>query len=225
MSLARPCSSVLVEIAPVKFLGTKHLARGAGGMSRAGLPGTSFADHLNRGDTILPAAPSKSAPSPHRPVIGESPPPSETNASSTAPGGETGDGEHVRGNASAPRERWEVDPVTRALAHANCMGRPEPLPTSNPVLAERACSAASVERVFAELVRKVAWSGDARRGSVRVEIGTGSLAGAVLLVHADCGEVRVSMQLPSGTDRGAWHERIARRLESRGLQVSSLEVE
>ncbi len=120
----------------------------------------------------------------------------------------------------------DLDPVARALAHGNPfpMGQIAPQPGPVPTSASHGCAVASVERVFAELVRRVAWSGDGRRGSVRIEIGAGSLAGAVLLVQADSGAVEVSIQLPSGSDPGVWRNRIAKRLEKRGLQVSSLEV-
>ena len=74
------------------------------------------------------------------------------------------------------------------------------------------------------VVRRVAWSGDARRGSVRMELGEGALAGATLIVHAEGGRVQVGLDTPVGVDAEAWRDRLSARLEARGLDVESLEV-
>jgi hypothetical protein len=83
----------------------------------------------------------------------------------------------------------------------------------------------SLEDLLPALVRRVAWSGDGRRGAVRLELGAGELAGATLLVQVDEGRVRVRLSAPSGVDVGAWRGRIADRLEARGLAVDSVEVD
>ncbi len=85
-------------------------------------------------------------------------------------------------------------------------------------------SRVSLEHVMSRFVRKVAWSGDANRGTARLELGAGALAGATLTIHSEQGAVSVSLELPPGVDANAWRERIARRLGARGLQVAELEV-
>ena len=77
---------------------------------------------------------------------------------------------------------------------------------------------------MAKLVRRIAWSGNARNGSARLELGAGVLEGATLTIHADDGVVRVAVDLPPGVDRAAWKERISGRLGARGLQVEAIDV-
>jgi len=85
-------------------------------------------------------------------------------------------------------------------------------------------SAVSLEDLLPALVRRVAWSGDGKRGTVRLEIGSGELAGATLLVHADAGRVRVQLEVPAGADARSWQERIVKRLVSRDVYVDEVEV-
>jgi hypothetical protein len=83
----------------------------------------------------------------------------------------------------------------------------------------------SLEDILPALVRRVAWSGDGRRGTVRLELGAGELAGGTLLVQVDEGRVRVRLTAPPGVDVGAWRGRITDRLEARGLTVDSVEAD
>jgi hypothetical protein len=85
-------------------------------------------------------------------------------------------------------------------------------------------AAASLEDLVPALVRRIAWSGDRHRGTVRLELGAGELAGATLLVHADDGHVRIHMDVPPGVDANRWRERIRCRLVSRGMRLDALEV-
>jgi hypothetical protein len=77
----------------------------------------------------------------------------------------------------------------------------------------------SLEEILPALVRKIAWSGDARRGAVRIELGAGALAGATLLVAADRGRVQVTLSAQADVELEPWRERIAARLAARGLDV------
>jgi len=83
----------------------------------------------------------------------------------------------------------------------------------------------SMEELLPALVKKIAWSGDAQRGTVRMELGAGELAGATLMVSSEGGRVRVQLQAPPGTDVASWRERLRGRLEAKGLSIESLEVE
>jgi hypothetical protein len=84
---------------------------------------------------------------------------------------------------------------------------------------------ASLEELLPGLVRKIAWSGDAHRGAVRLEVGAGALAGATLLVRAEGGCVHVTLNAPGHPDAESWRERIEARLSARGLDVGAVEVE
>jgi hypothetical protein len=67
------------------------------------------------------------------------------------------------------------------------------------------------------LARRVAWGGDRRRGSARIEVSQGALAGATLIVHAEERTVSVELQLPPGVGAQGVQERILERLEARGF--------
>ena len=127
----------------------------------------------------------------------------------------------------------EIDPLHR---HRAALAAPETCDTrflSSPAstlaspaapAAAPAPAAASLEELLPALVRRIAWAGDRHRGSVRLELGAGELAGATLLVHADGGRVQVQMSTPAGVDTAAWRSRITRRLAARGIPTDSVEV-
>ncbi len=119
----------------------------------------------------------------------------------------------------------EVDAAARQAAHLAPPGAgleaaiQPPLPTPPGPVTEGPRSPpapASLEELLPVLVRKIAWSGDSRRGAVRIELGAGALAGATVLVASDGGRVRVTL---SAQVADAWRERIVARLEARGLDV------
>jgi hypothetical protein len=105
---------------------------------------------------------------------------------------------------------------------------PQPLPVvATPAPAEShvlRAAAGSLEELLPALVRRVAWSGDGRRGTVRLELGAGELAGATLLVHADSGRVRVRLDVPPGVDAARWEHRIRQRLEANRIPADTVEV-
>jgi hypothetical protein len=127
------------------------------------------------------------------------------------------------------RHRRE-DPTDPHVRHAAQLGPPpglaqaqvvsQPVPAPTPV---EACARASLEDLLPALVRRVAWSGDGRRGTVRLELGSGALSGAELIVHADDGRVRVQLRAPAGVDLAPLRERIAARLAARGLRLDDVE--
>jgi hypothetical protein len=99
-----------------------------------------------------------------------------------------------------------------------------PLEAAPPETSALRAAAGSLEELLPALVRRVAWSGDGRSGTVRLELGSGPLAGATLLVHADAGRVRVRLDLPAGVDAAGWEQRIRQRLEARLIATDCVEV-
>ena len=83
----------------------------------------------------------------------------------------------------------------------------------------------SLEQLLPALVRRVAWSGDGRKGTVRLELGAGGMAGAEVVVESDEGRVRVQLRAPVGVDAEAWRRRVEGRLMARGLQVDGVVAE
>lgn len=81
----------------------------------------------------------------------------------------------------------------------------------------------SLEQLLPALVRRVSWAGDARRGTVRLELGAGGYEGATLLVHADEGRVRVSVDGRTSGDLDVLRERIEARLRRKGIALDGVE--
>ena len=71
--------------------------------------------------------------------------------------------------------------------------------------------------MLGSLARRAAWGGNRRRGSARIELSEGMLAGATLVVHTDQRSVNVELELPPGVSAQGWQARIAERLEARGF--------
>ena len=74
-----------------------------------------------------------------------------------------------------------------------------------------------LQNLLTGLARRAAWGGDRRKGSARIELSEGALAGATLVVHAEQRSVSVELELPSGVAAAGWQQRIAERLEARGF--------
>jgi len=124
--------------------------------------------------------------------------------------------------------RHDDDPLDPLTRHAAQLAPPmlspavaAPPPAGAPPPAARL----SLEEVLPALVRRVAWSGDGRRATMRLELGTGELKGATLLIHAEQGRVQVELSAPAGVDKVAWRERLMARLQGRGVPVDSLQVD
>jgi hypothetical protein len=120
-----------------------------------------------------------------------------------------------------------VDVPQGLVAPLAPLAPPPSLPASPP--AGLSPSAASLEDLMPGLVRRIAWSGDGRRGSLRLEVGSGALAGASVLVQSTGGRVDVTLGSAPGSshtrdDLEAWRDRIAARLEARGIDVGAVDV-
>jgi hypothetical protein len=75
-----------------------------------------------------------------------------------------------------------------------------------------------LQNLLTGLARRVAWGGDRRKGSARIELSEGALAGATLVVHTEQRSVSVEIELPGGTSAGqGLQQRILDRLEGRGF--------
>ena len=119
----------------------------------------------------------------------------------------------------------DLDPMARRAAQlAPPVQLGPPTAVTEPSAIVETHARVSLEEILPQLVRKIAWAGDGKKGSVRIELGAGELAGSTLLVHADDGKVRVELSVPPGVDAHAWQERIHSKLSARGLDVESVDV-
>jgi hypothetical protein len=161
---------------------------------------------------------------------------SEKKASGALAGGSEAEVADVGSNFEAPRRAARgpalgvgrdlgfdlegvLDPLARALAAQQFRVSQQYVapPTSSP-------RSLDLEQLFSQLVRRVAWGGDRRKGTARIEFGSGELSGATLLVEADQNELKVDLELPPGVPAEPWRERLAARLQERGFNVRELSV-
>jgi hypothetical protein len=83
---------------------------------------------------------------------------------------------------------------------------------------------AGLQELIARLSRRAAWGGDGARGTARLELGAGPLAGTVLTVHADSRELRVELELPPDMAEAGLAARLRERLTHRGFAIAELRV-
>jgi hypothetical protein len=107
-----------------------------------------------------------------------------------------------------------VDPWTRVLARP-VLGPEAARPSAPPVPPP----SVALELALDKLVRRLSWGGNGRRGSARVELGAGALAGSTVVVHVDDGEVSLEIEASNGVEDAEWRARLVSRLERRGLVV------
>ncbi len=80
----------------------------------------------------------------------------------------------------------------------------------------------SMEDLLPQLVRRIAWAGDRKRGTMQLELGAGRHEGTTVTVHADDGRVRIEL---GGKDAAAvadLRSRIDARLRRQGIDVESV---
>jgi hypothetical protein len=123
----------------------------------------------------------------------------------------------TRGDALDPNER-----------HAAQLGPPPmleaPLPPA-PVQVAEAAHRASLESMLPRLVKSIAYvKENARKGSMLLEFGAGSLKGCSMAVHADHGQIVVRLEVPAGQDAEAWRSRIHEALLRRGVEDADVQV-
>jgi len=154
-------------------------------------------------------------------------PPSD--AATDAKGQARGGG--LLGDSDEPRARLRahddpLDPMTRQTAQLGPPLSATPLtPTTTPDAAVAARAMTSLEELLPQLVRKIAWSGDGKRGAVRMELGAGALAGSTLMLESEGGRVRVHLDTAPGVDGEGWKQRIGARLAEKNIDVESIEVQ
>ncbi len=124
----------------------------------------------------------------------------------------------------AKHARAPVDPLDPAMRNPAIVAPPVAAPAAPaPVEAMEAPRARmSMEELLPALVRRIAWTGDKHKGTVRLELGAGAHAGTTLLVHADGARVRVEVHGVEGRDLDDFRRRLDARLRGHGLDVESV---
>ncbi len=77
--------------------------------------------------------------------------------------------------------------------------------------------------LVAEVVQRVSWGGDRRRGVARLELG-GELSGVVVVVEGEGRDIGLGISAPPGRNFDGLRERLEARLVARGLSVRELSV-
>jgi hypothetical protein len=129
-------------------------------------------------------------------------------------------------NLHAAPEGREVDPLELTLAQP-----PNPHHASTPALHELyETSGRTTERgqsietaLVQEVVRRVSWGGDRRRGVARIEL-DGAFSGTTIWVRGEGRSVELEVSFGRGLESDGLTDRLLRRLRARGLDVTELEV-
>jgi hypothetical protein len=116
----------------------------------------------------------------------------------------------------------QVDPLALSLACAGGGPATAPEPYASHFGVTPTGAAIDVA-LAAEVLQRVAWGGDRRRGVARLELG-GDYAGTIVVVRGEGREVALELTLPAGRSAGELPERLAARLAARGLVVRELVV-
>jgi len=125
----------------------------------------------------------------------------------------------------AERDGSPIDPLELALAPAPGPYRVVgvdgvcPDPSGRSAVARAPVELALVE----QLVRRVTWGGDRRRGVARIEL-DGDLAGTTIWVRGEGRTVALEVSLGPGVGAGGLAERLLGRLRARGLDVTGVEI-
>ena len=81
-----------------------------------------------------------------------------------------------------------------------------------------------LDPLVGELLRSIAWAGDRRRGTARIELGAGRYRGTTLRVDVVGDALHIDLEAPAGVDAAELGARLSERFEARGLRVESLLV-
>jgi hypothetical protein len=117
----------------------------------------------------------------------------------------------------------ELDPLARSLATPAALMPAPGLVPAHAVTTPRSGITQSEIVVVEEVVRRVAWGGDRRRGVARIELG-GEHAGTAIVVTGDGAEVALRIDAARGPEADALGERLAKRLRARGVSVTGVEI-
>jgi hypothetical protein len=82
----------------------------------------------------------------------------------------------------------------------------------------------AIDPLVGELLRSIAWGGDRRRGTARIELGSGRYGGTALKVEVVGERLHIDLEAPPGVDANELGARLSERFAARGLPVDSLVV-
>lgn len=132
---------------------------------------------------------------------------------------------HARDDADRPPdddgERDSDAPVLGSLVTVGeAPGFAFRVPDGGPAAATGPAATPVVGDLFAQLVRRAAIGGDARRASIRLELGGRVVDRGEVVVHADGDEVEIEVTAPAGVDAARLEARVSQRLAGKGLKVT-----
>ena len=131
---------------------------------------------------------------------------------------ERGDGQRESKAKDDPRS--ELDAGDPTWAHRTALMAPPPTHVQAAAQhVESVARHASLEELAPQLLRKMAWSGDGKRGAARLELGTGSLSGAVVTLEADGREVALSVEGLTASEESSLRSRLSEGLSARGFRL------
>jgi hypothetical protein len=138
------------------------------------------------------------------------------------PGAAERPGDRSLVHPAAPDGR-EVDPLEFALAQSQNPHH-APSPATNETSGRATERGLCIETALVqEVVRRVSWGDDRRRGVARIEL-DGALSGTTIWVRGEGRALELEVSFGPGLEAEGLVERLLRRLRARGLDVTELEV-
>ena len=128
------------------------------------------------------------------------------------------------GWVSVERDSPTVDPLELALSRPAGSPAASVAEFSPTAAGGRAGWDASVDAALVEqLVRRVVWGGDRRRGVARIDL-DGPLSGTSICLRGEGGALEFELSLGPGVEGTALAERLLERLRARGIAIARWEV-
>jgi hypothetical protein len=110
-----------------------------------------------------------------------------------------------------------LDPMTRVLAVP--AGGPPVAPVCHPATPPMS---APDEVLLDRVVKRLSWGGSGKRGTARIELGAGSLAGATLLLQAEGRELTLEVEGASPEAVRDFAARLGERLDAKGIVLAEV---
>lgn len=118
------------------------------------------------------------------------------------------------------RDAGPIDPLALTLATPRLAA-----PTQPPTATETAPPPTlALDQIAEQLVKKLAWGGNARKGAARIELGAGVWSGATITVVTDEHGVSLELESVGDAEGEGLGQRLRQRLEAKGLQVQDVIV-
>jgi hypothetical protein len=110
--------------------------------------------------------------------------------------------------------------MQRVLWHEGGWARPEGALTRGAGAPTQALPVPGLDALVDRFLRRVAFSGGAKRGVAHLEIGSGELAGSKLTISSEGDGVELLLDAPPGVDPEPYRALLSKRLAAKGVKAT-----